>query len=170
MMLCQQEATLIRSKDLKAFDLFADLDLSHIEMIRPFCEERDYLATDSVFVDGDEARHIYLVQKGRISLRMKSRPNEMVEVFSVTPGLFCGWSALVPPYIMTSHGEAMEATKAILVNGSDLRRICKSEPEIGHRVMRAVAKAMRGRLSAARSRLINLVYWVREDTAAQKET
>ena len=154
-MLCHREATLIRSKDLKAFDLFADLDLDQIELVRSCCEEQMYDVGDSVFVDGGEATHLYLVQKGRIAIRMERRPKEMIDVFYVTPGLFCGWSSVVPPYIMTFHGDAIEATKAILVNGSDLRRICEGDPRIGYKVMQAVAKVVRGRLCEARARLVS---------------
>ncbi len=155
MMLCHQEASLIRSKDLKAFDLFADLDLDQIELVRSCCEEGNYSAGESVFGAGSEATHLYLVQKGRIAIRMEGRSKEMIDVFYVTPGLFCGWSALVPPYVMTFHGDAIEETKAILANGSGLRRICESDPRIGHKVMQAVAKVIRGRLCEARARLVD---------------
>jgi signal transduction histidine kinase len=64
-----------------------------------------------------------------------------------------GWSSVVAPYIYTSSGVCLEATKIIAIPGPELRKLLQEQPEVGFEVLQRVSSIIRSRMTSATSTL-----------------
>ena len=79
-----------------------------------------------------------------------------VVVGTLVSGDLMAISALIPPYRLTATGIAREDIDLIQFEAAKLRELCEEVPELGYRLMMAIAKSAMDRLSEARVQLAAL--------------
>jgi CRP-like cAMP-binding protein len=119
-------------------------------------ERRDVPVGTVLFKEGEKHGLIYVLCSGKIVLDMPVPGRGDVRILSLGAGDLLGWSPVVGDSMMTATATAKEATTVIAIPGDELNRICESDHEIGHQVMRQVAAAMSRRLLATRLQLLDL--------------
>ena len=130
---------------LKTVGVFSGLDESEIAQIEPICSEREFYRNDTifrggqVFGGGDDARHLSILEKGRVDLRFDlpmRESDEETTVATVKPPQCFGWSSLVPPYRYTLSAYCTsDQSKVLELKRDDLVEIFERDHKIGYIVM-----------------------------------
>lgn len=115
-----------------------------------------FAADQHLFREGGEANQFYLVREGKVALEVLGplRPTLIIE--TVAEGEVLGWSWLVPPYRWHFSARAVEAVRAIAVDGKCLRRKCEKNHDLGYELLRRTIDIVGQRLEATRFRMLDL--------------
>ena len=108
---------------------------------------------------GDEAKALYLVERGRIALTLPMQVmgrEEDVLVEERSPGQTVGWSALIPPHRFTLKATAPLDTYVLAFERSALLDYFGKWPVVGYIVTRNVASVIGQRLQVCQA------MWLRE--------
>jgi len=134
---------------LKNVDLFKVLDNDQLTEIAGSFHEKEYKQDDKLFVEGEEATHIWVVVEGRVDLRfdLPSRSTSAETTISTISELMVfGWSSLVPPHEYKLS--AYCATKSLrVVRGSreSLTALFQKNPRVGYLFMSNLIKIVGNR-------------------------
>lgn len=115
------------------------------------CETDFYL-----FREGGEANTFYLIRKGRVALESHAPPHPALILETVAEGDMLGWSWLVPPYRWRFSARAVDAVRAIAINGKCLREKCERNPHLGYELLKRTVEIVSDRLEASRLRMLDL--------------
>ena len=132
---------------------FSDLIPAYLQILAELATQVHFDAGQHIFEDGDEAQYFYVVLHGRIGLETIGTKRDYVPVQAVDAGEVMGWSWLVPPHRWIYRGRALEATKAIAIDGTKLRILCEGNQDLGYKLMTRFVQVMAQRLEASRWRL-----------------
>jgi CRP/FNR family cyclic AMP-dependent transcriptional regulator len=108
---------------------------------------------------GDEAKNLFLVSSGRVSLTFPLRigsGQEEILAEERRPGQLVGWSGLIPPHRFTLHAAAAVESELLVLPGRALRDLFLVKPEIGYQVASNLARIVGQRLT------IFQTMWIRE--------
>jgi CRP-like cAMP-binding protein len=79
--------------DLKALSLFADLSVRELKIVQGMLHEREYLAGEVIFDEGEQGYALYIVRTGRVLICRQGRPDNAIA--EIGPGGFFGELALL---------------------------------------------------------------------------
>jgi CRP/FNR family cyclic AMP-dependent transcriptional regulator len=118
------------------------------------------LATgDKLFRLGEEANHLYIINRGRIALTMPMAvrdKDEDILIEELAPGQTVGWSALIPPHRFSLTGAALVETEVIALPRVALVEYFSGNPDVGYAVTRNIASVIGQRLQVFQA------MWLRE--------
>ncbi len=141
---------------LKKSDLFADLNENEMRLIDAIVQTEQVKAGTIVCKQGRAEDNIYIVEDGAVAILLEVGAMSDRQVQAASTFESCGWSAMVEPYISTATVKATEKTKLLSFGGDDLRKLCKSHPEIGMKIYHAVARVVAKRLRQAYHQLLGV--------------
>lgn len=144
---------MVELETLKNMLPFTDMDENQLTKLQPKCEEAEFHTGDKLFTEGDDARHLWVVQKGGVDLRFElpdRRPTsgemtvDSVEVEEKAPeAKVLGWSCFVPPYKMRLSAYCVTRNcKIIRVLKSDLMQLFNEDPKMGYLFMSYMVKVV----------------------------
>lgn len=138
------------SAALKRCDVLLGLNDEALAKIAslPSCHTGKCEAGANLFKEGNLAEHFYLLDEGKVNLIMEATgdPPRSAVVETVTKGGVFGWSALVPPHILTHSAVCVEPSRVVVINGEELARLMDNDPSIGYEVMRGLVRVIGSRL------------------------
>src|SRR5512140_2637913 len=114
---------------------------------------------DLLFRLGDEARDVFLIERGRVALTLPMRvPNleEEVLIEERQTGQTLGWSALIPPHRFTLTAKALVDTEVLALPRARLLAHFDAQPQVGYAITRNVAAVTGQRLQVFQA------MWLRE--------
>lgn len=139
----------IRIEDIRKFIQFKDLSEQEIESIIKNAKEKTYQKGEKIFKEKTTADTLYLLVKGRVSIRMGGNlSSSTIEVDRISPGATFGWSAIVEPYTYTASAHALTNTKVIAVSADALLNLFEENERIGYLVTKGTAKVIARRLKS----------------------
>ena len=106
-----------------------------------------------VIREGSEAAGVYLIQEGRVQVRMTSRGGHEVVIDELGPGDLFGWSSVLDQASFKSAIWTLEDCVLVVMDGKKLRALFDANNHIGYRVCREIAEIIASRLERLRSRL-----------------
>jgi CRP-like cAMP-binding protein len=112
-----------------------------------------------LFSLGAPADHLYLVDRGRISLTLPMQVQgreQDVQVEERLPGQTVGWSGLIPPYRFTLKATALLETEVVALSRSSLLEHFARNPYVGYAITRNLAAVIGQRLQVFQA------MWLRE--------
>ncbi|HEX5825552.1 MAG TPA: Crp/Fnr family transcriptional regulator [Candidatus Limnocylindrales bacterium] len=109
-----------------------------------------------VVQEGLPCRAMGIVVDGRIALRLGLPGGEVRTILTVDPGDVFGWSAVLPPAIATSTGIAIVPSRAILIDGEQLRTAMSVDCELAAAIFHRLLVSVSRRLTATRVQLLDL--------------
>jgi CRP-like cAMP-binding protein len=141
---------------LRNAELFIDVSVEDLKEAAESCREESYSQGSTIFSEGEEARDVFILREGPVTLRIHSpdRPDLMVSAAREIGEIF-GWSALVEPRRFTATAVCLEDSRVIVVDGASLRDWLQDNPTRGFRVMRNLAGVVSARLRDTRLQLRN---------------
>lgn len=149
-------------------DLTIDTTLRHCDLLEPLSDAQiAELATkatrralqegEKLFSQNDEARDLYIVESGRLAVRLAAPGGHVIEVFDAGQYRLSGWSALVSPHIYIADATALEYTTVLLVPAPEAEAVFLKEPGRGYEVMKKLAGTISLRLRDIKEQLIELL-------------
>ena len=121
---------------------------------------RIQLASGSeLFSLGASADHLYVVERGRLSLTLPMQVQgreQDVQVEERLPGQTVGWSGLIPPYRFTLKATALLESEVIALSRSALLDHFARHPFVGYAITRNLAAVIGQRLQVFQA------MWLRE--------
>ena len=141
---------------LSSQPFFAGLDADAMRLIAGCASNVHFAAGETIFGEGEEASHFYMLRHGRVALEVHSPARGPLVIDSMDQGEVLGWSWLVPPYRYFCDARAVTPVSATVLDGACLRGKCEANPELGYQLLKRVAVIMYQRLQSSRIRLLDL--------------
>ena len=134
--------------------LFQGLNEEDIKKVLSTGHVRTYNAGDTVFKEGDDAVHIYIVEEGKLAVQTAEKQT----VYTTTPGDVLGWSTLVLPYKRTASAIAVGKATVVILDQAKWHEFCEQNPPIGYKLTRNVGRTMAVRMRTAKAMSSDMVY------------
>lgn len=143
---------------LRRHSLFAGVEPSLFKDLAMIADEVVLQAGDWLFKEGDEAEALYLLESGKVDLKINldEAGTRHADLNTLIEGDVIGWSALVEPYEYTLGAVVVADAKAIRLDGLSLRRMMASNSEMGYAIMTRLAAALGERLTNLRVQFVSL--------------
>ena len=138
---------------LQQVALFQPLPEAALAEIATLSQPRAVEEGGFFFMQGDQARHMYVLTQGRVKLTQVSTDGQQVGLRMITPTqMFAGIAILSPQKGYPVSAEAMEDSSALAWEGTDLRSLADRYPALSLGVM----DVMRGYIEEMQSRFREL--------------
>jgi len=132
---------------LKNVVLFKDLSMRDLAMVDSLMHERQYLADEVIFDEGEEGQGLFLVLSGRVKIVLPSNaPNFLLEL---GPGAFFGEVALLDQSLRTAQARAVEDTQIVVLFRAEFYSLLETHSAIASRVSFQLARVLAARLRQA---------------------
>jgi CRP/FNR family cyclic AMP-dependent transcriptional regulator len=142
---------------LQGFDLFEGLNEDELKAIAALGHEETFDEEEMIFEEGTEAKHVYLLEEGRVVLRFRLPLKELTRettIETLSKGEAFGWSALVKPYRLTAMAICAEQVKCLVFERTELEELFEQNNHIGYMVMGNLSRVIASRLRDVRLQLI----------------
>jgi CRP-like cAMP-binding protein len=138
---------------------FNGLNVEDLQALAPFFTSVTYVAGTTIFQQGELATNLYLVARGEVAIRYKPDDGPTMTVTRIQPGGIFGWSSAVGNITYTSGAVCSLDSEVLSIRGTELRRLCDSNPRIGvlllGRLSLVVAERQHGKPDKVASTLAN---------------
>jgi CRP-like cAMP-binding protein len=151
---------------LEKLDIFAEFTDDQLEKIQGICSQKEYQRDESLFVEGDPAKDMWIVSSGDVELRFEmpdkaqtSKNNTISSHGTAVPGSrVFGWSCFVPPYTMrlSAYCVSRECT-IIKINGTALNKLMEEETQIGYKIMRYMVQVVGFRFNQFQDKIAKFI-------------
>ena len=150
---------------LRNCNLFSGIREQDLDTLAPAFRQVAVAKGEVILKEGEPARFLYVVEKGRVGLQMTlERPDGSstgpTAVHSLGPSEAFGWSALVEPYVNTLSATVVEPSRLLRVDRDSLRKMLSLNHDMGYQVMVNLAKLIAERLAETREALVFERSWV----------
>lgn len=139
---------MVTAKILTTIGLFEGIPEEKLAPIAPLWEELNVKAGENFFCEGCEVEKFYILLEGTVTLSMKltSRPENLILGVINKFGQSFGWSVVLSANHYTASADAKEDSKVIAINGDDLRSFLDSDPIIGYKIAMRMVEIVSSRL------------------------
>ncbi len=140
--------------ELPQMKILEDMTPEEIEPIRRFCEEVFYPFDTVLAFDGDEAKYVFLLRKGKTELVARHpKTGERVIIAKKEPGETMGFSSLIQPYQLDFTIRCLEDCHLYRIPRARLLQEFKRNPKLFEKVRHRIAKHVFPNLEKALERL-----------------
>ena len=141
-------------KDLKStiagHPFLRGLKPEHLEIVARHAREAEFEAGQVIFHEGESAYQFYLILEGKVAVESYVPREDNIPVQVIGGGDVLGWSWLFPPFTWHFQARALEATKAIFLDGARLLVACENNHDFGFELLKRIAQVVIQRLQATR--------------------
>lgn len=144
---------------LRGVELFKGLAEEHCREVAGLASEERAAPGETLFRLGERAERLYVIQRGRVDLTFPLQvlgEARDVRFQSLDAGRTLGWSALVPPHLLTMSARATTEVELVVLPGAGLLALLSARPAMGHLVMSNLASVVAARFHELQE------LWVRE--------
>ncbi|OZC01603.1 cyclic nucleotide-binding domain-containing protein [Rubricoccus marinus] len=128
---------------LQNIPLFEELSSRELDAIRRLLHRREYVAGESIFVQGEPGLGMYIIERGAVSIQSEPSGRELVEL---TDGDFFGEIALLNEVIRTATARAKTDCTLLSLFQPDLLGLLDRNSRLGVKVLLALARLVGLRL------------------------
>ena len=134
----------LRSQEiLKRSSLFAGLDDGHLQELLGRGGTRSFVAEQILFTQGDPARGLYVVLRGRVKVFKTSAKGREQTLMIMGPGEPVGEVAVLSGEAYPASAEALEEGEAFYVPRQAFLDLVTKEPEVAMRLLAALSARLR---------------------------
>ncbi|MBW1835883.1 MAG: cyclic nucleotide-binding domain-containing protein [Deltaproteobacteria bacterium] len=146
--------TVSELKHIKIFSEFADEELADLADIT---EKMAYNNQEIIYRRGDEARYLFVIASGAVSLRLLGPGDRAGVAFEERRrGEMFGVAIFMEPRQYTLTALCLEDTEVLAIDGGDLNELCGKRPEIGYKLLKKVAQIYLDRYKHAKIELYRI--------------
>jgi CRP/FNR family transcriptional regulator, cyclic AMP receptor protein len=139
---------------LQAIPLFISLTKKDISGLLGIIHNRNYIAGEYIFYQGDPGIGLYLISEGEIQINRESEKGEKVPLAVFHKGDFFGELALVDSEKRSASAIANTDTKLSVIFKPDLDEFIEKYPRKGIKIVQGIAE-----ITAVRLRTLNEDYF-----------
>ena len=143
---------------MRKSDLFHRLDDEQFKIVGEIGTVCEFQPGAIICKQGTTLDTIYLIEDGLVGIILELGPLSERQVQAATKFQSFGWSALIEPHISSNTVKAIEKTRVLAFNGSELDDLCLTKPEIGSKICRAVSCIVATRLHNAYVQLLGVTH------------
>lgn len=139
---------------LHQMKILEGISADELASIRPFCEEVFYPYDTVLAFDGEEAKYVFLLRKGRTELVARHpKSGDKVVIAQKVPGETMGFSSLIQPYQMDFTIRCLEDCHLYRIPRARLLQEFRRNPKLFEKVRHRIAKHVFPNLEKALARL-----------------
>ena len=136
---------------------FQSLEPAHFEKLLAIAGLDDWEDGQTIFAEGEQDNHLYLVLEGRVAIEKYMPVRGRVTILTLGTSDIFGWSAVLPVVgTRTATARAVGPTRAVIFDSAALRQVCDDDHDLGYFVYRRLTNVIAGRLSATRLQLLDV--------------
>ncbi|MDX1421150.1 MAG: cyclic nucleotide-binding domain-containing protein [Rubricoccaceae bacterium] len=122
---------------LRGIPLFDELTRRELGTLQRLLHRREYVAGESVFMQGEPGLGMYIIAKGVVSIQSEPSGRELVEL---SDGAFFGEIALLNEVIRTATARAKTDCLLLSLFQPDLMGLLDRNPRLGVKILLALAR------------------------------
>jgi len=130
---------MLKPEDLTTIPLFQGFDIKQIEKLLRFAEERSYNQGDFIFKQNEEAKKLYILEKGTVDIVLNPPSKPQMTIATETSGGVFGLPAIRAPHRYTADAKCLEPCQLLALDGEKVRELCYQEPDLGGQLMENLA-------------------------------
>ncbi|MBT8379192.1 MAG: cyclic nucleotide-binding domain-containing protein [Ignavibacteria bacterium] len=142
------------SASLKAIPLFKDLGKRDLSNLIGIIHDRNYLAGEYIFYQGDPGIGLYLIREGEVSVNRTNDAGSEIVLATFSKGDFLGELALVDGEKRSASAVAKTDTRLSVIFKPDLDEFIEKYPKKGIKILQGIAE-----IAAVRLRTLNEDYF-----------
>lgn len=143
-------------QELAEHPFFKGMTPAEIQLIAGCGSNVQFVRDEHLFREGDAADTFYVMRAGTVALETSGAQHGALIIETIGAGEVLGWSWLFPPYRWHFSGRAVEAVRAISLDGACLREKCERDHDFGYAMMQRFAAIIVERLQATRLKSLDL--------------
>lgn len=128
---------------LSSIPLFEELTSRELDAVQRLLHRRDYVAGESIFVQGEPGLGMYVIARGEVSIQSEPTGRELV---ALTQGNFFGEIALLNEVIRTATARAATDCTLLSLFQPDLLGLLDRNPRLGVKILIALSRLVGLRL------------------------
>lgn len=136
-------------KVLKRTEAFSSLGGEEIATIAGFSKIKQIAKDQRLFKEGEAATDLWVVISGKMDLRFELPARQTTEAHTISTlsqNGIVGWSSLIPPFRYKLSAYCASPTcELVQINGEQLVKYLKNNPDIGYRVLSAMIRVVGNR-------------------------
>jgi CRP-like cAMP-binding protein/rubredoxin len=132
-------------KSIPIAEIFSNLSEKQIKTIRDLGKIEYYEPDTVICKEGAESLKLYIVEDGQVAVTPELISGVLVPLTTVSKNAAFGWSALVPPYILTATVIALTKTKVLAIKRASLLALMQADPVLGLTIMQNIASIVASR-------------------------
>ncbi|TEU16156.1 MAG: cyclic nucleotide-binding domain-containing protein [Dehalococcoidia bacterium] len=145
-------------EELKKIPLFQNLDSNEVAEVLKLSERQDYAKDDFVFQQEDEAKRLFIVEKGLVAMVIQLKPGTVRVIATESRGGAFGWAALLPSQRHTTSAKCQEPSRLLVLDGTKVRELCYENPRLGVKVMEGLAQFIANRIYSTNLRMLDAMW------------
>lgn len=143
-------------KHLKIFGGFSDEEVADLADIT---EKMAYNNQEIIYKHGDEARYLFVIASGTVSLNLLKPGDKVGVAFEERRrGEMFGVAIFMEPPNYTLTALCLEDTEVLAIDADGLKDLCGRRAEIGYKLMKKVAQIYLDRYKHAKIKLYRILY------------
>ncbi len=135
---------------------FKDLAQPHLDTVTGCAANVVFQPGQFIFREGEAADNFFVIREGRVAVEVFVPNKGPVTIETSEGGEVLGWSWLFPPYKAHFDARALNAVRALSLDGACLRTKCEKDPALGYELMKRFTQLVVARLEATRMQLLDL--------------
>jgi CRP/FNR family cyclic AMP-dependent transcriptional regulator len=152
---------MVSSELLRRYSFFGGLTDGQLKELSAIADEKKYAPGSVIFEECDTAEKLYLLVEGNIDLSYRSidemhayiTPPKEFYAGSINPGEVFGISALLDPYKNNATAKASKASRAIIIDAIELRKLLEQDLQLAYNLTRQTVIVLMDRLISLRVQL-----------------
>jgi CRP/FNR family cyclic AMP-dependent transcriptional regulator len=141
---------------LRDHPYFAGLEPQYLALLVGCARNVRFGAGEYLFEEGQPADRFYILRSGHVALEIDAPGRGPIIVQTVGAGDVLGFSWLFEPHRWSFDARAVEATRAIALDGVCLRTKSEADHGLGYELMKRFARVVVQRLQATRLQLLDV--------------
>jgi CRP-like cAMP-binding protein len=134
-----KEAAMPREERLEAQKVFNSLRPDQLDALSDAADVVDYKAGDTVYYQGKQADHIYVVLKGEVSLRLPGKGGITIPIDVATPGVMFGACQCFETDNYAVTAQCVDDSKLMKIEASALRHLMDDDLLMGYVIQRHIS-------------------------------
>lgn len=144
---------------IKGVSLFEGIPEPQVQLLAKKFVRQSFPAEKELFGQGDAAHRLYVLLEGNVSIDFKPDDGESLKISEIEPGGIFGWSAALGRRRYTSSAKTTQPSIVLSIRGTELRKLCTTNPDIGVVILERLAGVIAERLESTREQIIDL-FWL----------
>jgi len=139
---------------LKEHSFFKSLPAKYFDFIVGCASNVVFKKGEVILKEGQSADKFYVIRSGLVAIYIDQRRQNPIQ--TIKEGDILGWSWLIPPYTYRFSAEAVENTRAVILDGKCLRGKCEKNSDLGYELLKRLMSVFTQRLEATRLQLLDV--------------
>ena len=150
------ELVMDKLKLLRECELFRSLNEHQLNSVSEMCSEDEFEAGTVICKQGHREEKLHVIANGVVGIMLEVGSLTQRQVQSLSQYEVFGWSSVLDPFVATATVKAIRKTKTLAFDGQEIHGLCLTNPEIGCRISRGIARVIATRLREAYTQLLGV--------------